>query len=510
MDSSRTLADAASSGSRSRSIIRDGDAFFRWCESRLKSRAAWVSAVALVLLLQTVLILAHQPWLDEYQALLIATEPHRVREVLQQLHYEGHPPLWYLFLRTLDLVLPTVWVLPAASLVCAGAIQISLLGFAPFSRLERLMLASGEIFLVEYGTISRGLALGVALTMLCMVLWNTRAVWLSIALLPLCEFVFGLLSIGLIVLRWRERRLSPGGLLLWAVSSAAAALSVVPAIDARHALPHYSISTEIGDFVERVGTIALPIQTFDGHFAWDGAAPWFTGYLLAPLLLQFAFRRTRHSSVQRIIFVSFLGVIWSVSVFVYALHFRYVSLLALLLVVFAWIDGSRGRDILWRSWLLVGAVCGLQTSAIALTDRFDAAPDVATAIRQLDDGRRPWLAYPASRIAPLYALTRKRFIQPEQGCSHGYVLWNHESPVKTWTDYNAALAKWGAVYGQSFIVVETMPKNAPPTVFRALRGPFRGYDGQTYIIGVLAPKAAIKRQSFSPCAPGTPEAPPRQ
>lgn len=506
MDLSRTYADAASSPSHSHAVI-PGDEFFRWCEGRLQSRAAWVTAVALVLLLQSALILTHQPWLDEYQALLIATEPHSVRELLQQLHYEGHPPLWYLVLRTLGLAFPKAWVLPAASLLCAGAIQISLLGFAPFSRLERLMLALGEIFLVEYGTISRGLALGVALTTLCMVLWNTKAVWLSIALLPLCEFLFGLVSIGLIVLCWRERRLSSRGLILWAVSSAAAALSVVPAADARYALPHYSISTEIRDFVERVGTIAFPLQTFDGRLAWDGTAPWFSGFLLAPLFLLFAFRRTRHSPAQRIIFVSVFGIICSLSVFVYALHFRYISILALLLVVFAWVDGPRGRDVWWHCWLFLGAVCGLQTSAIALTERFDAAPEVATAIRQLDDGRRPWLAYPASRIAPLYALTGKRFIQPEQGCSHGYVLWNHQSPVTTWNDYNAALAKWGAIYGQSFIVVERMPKNARPNVFKPLTGPFRGYDGQTYIIGMLAPNEPIKRQSFSPCVPGIPEAP---
>lgn len=471
----------------------------RWFEARLERRWVWATAIAAAAMLQLALIFTHRPWLDEYQALLIAIEPSRVGETLAQLHYEGHPPLWYLLLRALHSIAPAAWVLTIASIICAGIIQTALLAFAPFPRVERLMLALGEIFLFEYGTIARGLALGAALVLLAMSVWRTRVVWLVIALLPLCEFLFGVFSAALVVLLWRERRLSAWGVGLWLACSTAAALSVIPAADASPALGLYPFGVEVSDFMERVGTLVLPLQTFKDRLLWDGMAPLLSGVLLGPLMLVWVFKRTRHSHVQCKLFFAFFALCFAMSVFVYSLHFRYVSVLALLLIAFAWIQPRSGPDRWWRPWLAVSAFSGLVTSALALSTPFDASPDVAAVILKLDDGH-PWLAYPASRIPALHALTGKRFIQPEQGCSHGFVRWNHRSPIHTWAQYRQALAEWARLYGRSFIVLEFMPRDVPASVFRPLTGRLQGYDGQVYIVGILAPHEPTVTRAYPHCA----------
>jgi len=468
-------------------------------ESLLEHNAIWASALAIVAALQLVLIVTHGAWLDEYQALLIATEPGSVREMLGQLRYEGHPPLWYLLLRLLNAGLPTSWVLPAASIMCAAAIQASLLIFSPFPRAERLMLALSEAFIFEYGTISRGLALGVAIFMLALVLWRTRAVWFLVPLLPLCEFLFGVLSIALLVLLWRERRLSIAGLITWTLCACSAALAVIPAPDTRGAIGLYSLPIEASDFMERFGTIVFPLQTFNAGFAWDGMAPLITGVFLGPLLLLWMVRRTSHCDVQRRIMLLCFSVWFAMSVFVYALHFRYISLLSLLLVAFAWLNPPPGPDIWWRRWLAVTAACGIFTSAWAVAHPFDAAPEAAALVRSMDDGKHPWLAFPASRIPALSALTGKRFVQPEQGCSQSYALWNHRSTVYTWRQYGAALSDWADRYGESFIVLEYMPRKVPENVFKPLTRRLHGYDGQSYIVGVLAPGRPTRVVEFRPC-----------
>jgi hypothetical protein len=460
---------------------------------------AWFLAIGLVAALQVSLILTHTPWLDEYQALLIATEPASLSDTISQLHYEGHPFLWYLLLRLLASFIPTAWLLATAGLLCAAVIQGAILARAPFSRFERLLLALNEIFLFEYGTISRGLSIGVALIMLAMVLWETRAVWLAIALLPACEFLFGVLSLGLVALLWRERRLWPYGLALWVVCSIAAAMTIVPASDALPALAVDLPLIELSDFMERVGTNALPFQTFAGRIAWDGMAPLRSGMLIAPFFLLWALKRTRHSAIQRRFFFGFFLVCLLMSVFVFALHFRYISLLALLLIVLAWRDPPPGKDVWWCCWLVIGALCGLATSAVALSRPFDAAPQMADIIRRIDDGQRPWLAYPASRIPPLHVLTGKRFIQPEQGCSHGFVLWNHQSPIRTSKQFHEALSTWAKVYGQSYLVIEYMPRNISPNVFKPLTPRLKGYDGQNYVIGILGADQPVRRFNWPAC-----------
>jgi hypothetical protein len=48
----------------------------------------------------------HIHWFDKWQALLIAVQSPDIAELLENLRYEGHPPLWHLLLRGIASPLP--------------------------------------------------------------------------------------------------------------------------------------------------------------------------------------------------------------------------------------------------------------------------------------------------------------------------------------------------------------------------------------------------------------------
>ena len=70
-------------------------------------RLGWPLAVGAVFFLQILLILHHQPFVDEWQALQIAVQSPDFSSLIANLRYEGHPLLWYLVLRAVsDIVGP--------------------------------------------------------------------------------------------------------------------------------------------------------------------------------------------------------------------------------------------------------------------------------------------------------------------------------------------------------------------------------------------------------------------
>lgn len=102
---------------------------FERADAWLAAPSRWWPLVLGVLALQVALILAHRPWVDEWQALEIAVQSPSLANLFHNIRYEGHPPLWYLLLRALAAPLPDpAWALPLAALVLALPIQAIILG----------------------------------------------------------------------------------------------------------------------------------------------------------------------------------------------------------------------------------------------------------------------------------------------------------------------------------------------------------------------------------------------
>lgn len=126
--------------------------------------AQWRYGLPLIYLLLVLPRLAsHAFWFDEAQAWLIARESTSLPNLLVNLRFEGHPPLWYLFLWPFaHLSSDPEWMkVPTSLLTIALALMVPRI--RSLARGEQVLLLGGFTSLVGYTTISRSYILGIAL-----------------------------------------------------------------------------------------------------------------------------------------------------------------------------------------------------------------------------------------------------------------------------------------------------------------------------------------------------------
>ncbi|MEO1731974.1 MAG: hypothetical protein AAFR64_14730, partial [Pseudomonadota bacterium] len=295
----------------------------------LARSSVWMAGVAALVIVQLTLIWSHQAWPDEYQALLIAREATSQSELLAWLRYEGHPPLWYWFLQMLGAVIPSGWVLPAAASFCAFAVLGAILFASPFTRIERLLLASSQYIVFEFLTISRGTSLGVALVFLAMIVWRTRWIWAIMALLPLVDFLFGVISGVFLILKWRERDLWWSGVAIWLAASAFAGWTVLPAPDMVSASEAMAMESGFLSWFLKMGSLPLPFQ---GGVApqWNTPVTPIASFAWA-VMLWLCWHLTRGFVWHRLLIFGLFGFTLVFSLLVYPIGLRHLMLGCLLL-----------------------------------------------------------------------------------------------------------------------------------------------------------------------------------
>ncbi|HTB81624.1 MAG TPA: hypothetical protein VK717_12135 [Opitutaceae bacterium] len=110
----------------------------------------------------------HELWRDEMQAWLIARDVPNISALLEQTHYEGHPPLWILLLRPLTFLTHRPEAMQVLTWVLAGATIFIISYYAPFSRLLKTLLVCNYYLLFEYGIVCRNYLPGIlALSVAC-------------------------------------------------------------------------------------------------------------------------------------------------------------------------------------------------------------------------------------------------------------------------------------------------------------------------------------------------------
>lgn len=105
----------------------------------------------------------HELWKDEWQAWMLARDMGWA-QMLAFLDYEGHPALWYVYLKvthtlTAGSSLPEDAVIQAAHLLVAAGAYFILFFRLRFSLWLRIALGAGFFLLFEYGVVNRGYAL---------------------------------------------------------------------------------------------------------------------------------------------------------------------------------------------------------------------------------------------------------------------------------------------------------------------------------------------------------------
>lgn len=473
--------------------------------------APFVVAVALVVALQGALIASHSYFVDEWQALQIAIQSPDLPALLANLRYEGHPPLWYLLLRALSAIVGPGHALMVASALCAAVVVAVVAIFAPWPRWVRLAVILSEPILFEFGTISRGYSLGVALTFVVLASWDKRrAFWAALALLPFVDFLFGLIALALIALRWSERRRGGVwalGVAVFAIASILAAWTVLPAPDFVSVYPPTGAVEELTRWMRGIATVMLPVQWRGGPL-WD--TPWVTPAtpLLGIGLLVMAWLQTARDKMERAVAVGFPIMLLGFMVFVHTLAIRHLMLVAVVMMGVLWRQGARKVAVapLTRIWLALMAGCGLATAGFALTRPFDSASDVVRTIRAMELENETWLSFPAQHAQGVAALGGMEFESLGPNCRSSFIRWNFEHGITDPAKLRDRLIAESSAGGRFFLVSEYEPAAGGAIQRIATIRP--GLDGKVYYLYHVPGTLPGVRVAAPPCVPGTLTMPP--
>ncbi len=118
-----------------------------------------VAALYLVLLIW--MQVHHEPWRDELHSWALAQIADGFWDLVTgDRRYEGHPPLWFWYLRLWGRLSPEVWGLQVATVAAAVGAAVLLLRFAPFPRYLKVMLLTTYDFGYEFSVSCRNYVLG--------------------------------------------------------------------------------------------------------------------------------------------------------------------------------------------------------------------------------------------------------------------------------------------------------------------------------------------------------------
>ena len=149
----------------------------------------------------------HEPWFDEAQSWLIARDA-SIRDILFYIpHYEGHPPLWHLYLALFAKTGVPYELGIKFAVMPLNAIAMGLVLFkAPFPKIYRFAIPFTFYFFFQYGVLSRCysfLVLGMVLAGLTYAQRNSRPFRFVLSLiLVCCASAFGIIFAGGIALVW--------------------------------------------------------------------------------------------------------------------------------------------------------------------------------------------------------------------------------------------------------------------------------------------------------------------
>ena len=142
-----------------------------------------VSLTAFFVLAQTVMIRFHEMWRDELQAWSIARSAGTPLELLQNIRYEGHPPLWHGFLFITTRLTGNPLAMQIIHISVAAATIFLIARYAPFSRLQKIFMSFGYFLFFEYGVIARNYNLTVLLAVIfCILLTRQRKSYLGLGI----------------------------------------------------------------------------------------------------------------------------------------------------------------------------------------------------------------------------------------------------------------------------------------------------------------------------------------
>jgi hypothetical protein len=412
---------------------------------RLQSGAAQLrrGTVAAALALYTALLgvatWRHTFWRDEAGAWLIGRD-NSLRGLWHVVHYEGHPPLWFVVTWAVAHLTWNLEWIKLPNLLAALATAGMILAARWLGIWTRVGLICSYFLLFEYGLIDRSYMLGVALVVAA-AMWLRRdggelriAVVLSLAVLT--EVPAGIVAVCLYGYllrqgRWDARRWA--GLTIFAVSSAVAAATVWPPADSGSVLlrDHWTVGVKLGHALASVAKVYLPVPGAPVHF-WnltllDRGPAWLEGSVGAALAVGLAvfFRR----GAVRWFFLAASGLLLLQLSYTGLQFMRHIGWLFVVFVLALLLEGGVVRTD-WRRWMLAGivavqAACGVYAAVVGVVVPFSSSEAVVAYLRREHLEAAPLVFAPGVvGQAVVATLERPTAWYPERHGPGSYVVWN--------------------------------------------------------------------------------------
>jgi hypothetical protein len=132
----------------------------------------------------------HEPWKDETQAWRLAIDSRNLTALVHNARYEGHPLLWHVMLHAVGHLSRSWWAVVVLSVVIACTAAWLVLRYAPFTRLQKVLIVFGYWSAYEYSVVVRPYGLGMLLAFAACVAWTAprrRVGWTVVSLLLLAN-----------------------------------------------------------------------------------------------------------------------------------------------------------------------------------------------------------------------------------------------------------------------------------------------------------------------------------
>jgi hypothetical protein len=498
-----------------------------------------VTVLGLYALFISVVSALHEPWKDETQAWRLAIDSHGVADLVHNARYEGHPLLWHLMLQALGHLSRSWWavVVLHVAIACAGAWIV--LRYAPFSRLQKVLLVFGYWSAYEYGVVVRPYGLGMMLAFAACVAWlaprrrvvlvvvclllmaNTTAMGTLLAMALTAAFAFDWV--------WPEdvgRRPSARALATGAVAAGAAALLVLyfaveqirPPADA--AYQGSSPSTLSPWIIGSMPTVEM--RALFPLVLWREGVEW-NRWLLKPdsayelglvLLLTLIFLAIGVAIAARRRMALFFSVVGTAGYLIFfgflfdgtAHHHGYLFIVWVLSAWLAWSGAPSDRPAVLRRFtgtvermrgnlftlsLVAPVLATLEVATADIFTPFSDVPHVADVIRDAGLVDAPTIAIVRSHAQAVSAFTDRPVLFPLEGKTRTFVVWGssgqaYERTVRAADSATTALL---AQHCQVVLIASPSQDVAPETAARAhllYTTTFRPMSGDRYRVWVVS------------------------
>ena len=151
-------------------------------------------------------ILFHPLWRDEMHAWLIAGASSSLSDLLQRKAVEGHPDLWYIILYAVRSLSDDPFSMQLLHSGIAILTVFLILKYAPFTRIQRVLLVFGYFYIFEYAMISRNYAIGILLITIFLSLYRQQKRFILLKALTLFFLaqtnVYGLILCNAFLMTW--------------------------------------------------------------------------------------------------------------------------------------------------------------------------------------------------------------------------------------------------------------------------------------------------------------------